>query len=139
MRVATVGLEYKTDDYCNVEEVEKVFINSGIRRPVGDHNRIQKMIENADEIITVRDGQKLIGFLRALTDYSYSCYISDIAVDIAYQGQGIGKKLIKILRDKLGYEEIQYILTSAPKAEGFYEKIGFERADKAFVIKRKKN
>jgi ribosomal protein S18 acetylase RimI-like enzyme len=134
-----VSLEYKIDDCCNVEEVEQVFINSGIRRPVGDHDRIQKMIEHADEIITVRDGHKLIGFLRALTDYSYSCYISDIAVDKDYQGLGIGKELIRILREKLGDEEIQYILTSAPKSVGFYEKIGFEKADKAFVIKRKKN
>jgi ribosomal protein S18 acetylase RimI-like enzyme len=94
---------------------------------------------NRDYIITARDGENLVGFLRAITDYSYCCYISDIAVDKEYQGLGIGKELIRILRDKLGDEEIQYILTSAPKAVGFYERMGFERADKAFVIKRRKN
>lgn len=134
-----MGLQYKTNECCGVKEVEEVFHTSGIRRPVGDNDRIQRMIDNADEIITVRDGERLIGFLRAITDYSYCCYISDIAVDKDYQGQGIGKELIRILRERLGEEEIQYILTSAPKAVGFYEKIGFERADKAFVIKRKKN
>ncbi|WP_342576691.1 GNAT family N-acetyltransferase [Paenibacillus sp. FSL M8-0142] len=134
-----MGLEYKINECCDVTEVEEVFIKSGIRRPIGDSDRIQRMIDNADEIITVRDGKRLIGFLRAITDYSYCCYISDIAVDKDYQGLGIGKELIRILRDRLGEEEIQYILTSAPKAVGFYEKIGFERADKAFLIKRKKN
>jgi ribosomal protein S18 acetylase RimI-like enzyme len=134
-----LGLEYKIIDFCNVNEVKEVFIRSGIRRPVGDMDRIQRMIDNADEIITARDGENLVGFLRAITDYSYCCYISDIAVDKEYQGLGIGKELIRILRDKLGDEEIQYILTSAPKAEGFYERIGFERADKAFIIKRRKN
>jgi ribosomal protein S18 acetylase RimI-like enzyme len=134
-----VGLDFKTNESCNVKEVEEVFNKSGIRRPVGDNDRIQRMIDNADEIITARDGDRLVGFLRAITDYSYCCYISDLAVDKDYQGLGIGKELIRILRYKLGEEEIQYILTSAPKAVGFYEKIGFERAEKAFVIKRKKN
>ncbi|MFD2699585.1 GNAT family N-acetyltransferase [Paenibacillus shunpengii] len=132
-------LEYKINEYCGVKEVEEVFSKSGIRRPVGDGDRIQRMLDNADEVISVRDEGKLIGFLRAITDYSYCCYISDIAVDKDYQGQGIGKELIRMLRERLGEEEIQYILTSAPRAVGFYEKIGFERADKAFVIKRKNN
>jgi ribosomal protein S18 acetylase RimI-like enzyme len=135
----TVNLEYKINDNCMVSEVEEVFIRSGIRRPVGDSDRIQRMIDNADEIITVREGSELVGFLRAITDYSYCCYISDIAVDTDYQGLGIGKELIRILKNKLGEDEIQYVLTSAPKAVGFYERVGFERADKAFVIKRKRN
>jgi ribosomal protein S18 acetylase RimI-like enzyme len=119
--------------------VEDVFIKSGIRRPVGDKARIQRMLDHANEIITARDGENLVGFLRAITDYSYCCYISDIEVDKEYQGLGIGKELIRLLRVKLGDEEIQYILTSAPKAEGFYQKTGFEKADKAYIIKRKRN
>lgn len=134
-----MNLEYVTNDACTVNEVQEVFMRSGIRRPVGDTDRLQRMIDHADEIITARDGDKLVGFLRAITDYSYCCYISDIAVDIDYQGLGIGKELIRILRNKLGEEEVQYVLTSAPNAIGFYEKIGFERNHNAFVLRRKKN
>lgn len=76
-----MDLEYRINDDCIVSEVEEVFIRSGIRRPVGDSDRIQRMIDHADENITVREGSKLVGFLRAITDYSYCCYISDIAVD----------------------------------------------------------
>lgn len=132
-------LIYQTDGVCTPDEVAALFKASGIRRPVRDLGRIQRMIDHADEMITVRDGNRLVGIVRALTDYSYSCYISDLAVDRDYQGLGIGKELIALLRNKLGEEEVQYVLTSAPKAVGFYEKIGFERADKAFVIKRKSN
>ncbi|KOR90224.1 GCN5 family acetyltransferase [Paenibacillus solani] len=134
-----MNLEYIINGACAVNEVQEVFKRSGIRRPVGDTDRVQRMIDNADEIITARDGDKLIGFLRAITDYSYCCYISDIAVDIDYQGSGIGKELIRLLRSKLGEEEVQYVLTSAPKALGFYEKLGFERNHNAFVLRRKKN
>lgn len=44
-----MGLEYKIIDSCTVNEVQEVFMRSGIRRPVGDANRLQRMIENADE------------------------------------------------------------------------------------------
>jgi len=134
-----VELKYRVNDHCTAAEVADVFNKSGIRRPVGDSGRIQRMITNADEIVTAREGDKLIGFLRAITDYSYCCYISDLAVAKEYQGNGIGKKLIRLLIDKLGNEEIKYVLTSAPNATGFYEKIGFERDEQAFVIKRNKN
>ncbi|MGG3279983.1 GNAT family N-acetyltransferase [Paenibacillus solani] len=134
-----MSLEYVINDACTVNEVQEVFMRSGIRRPVGDTDRLQRMIDHADEIITAKDGDRLVGFLRAITDYSYCCYVSDIAVDKDYQGLGVGKELIRLLRSKLGEEEVQYVLTSAPKALGFYEKLGFERNHNAFVLRRKKN
>lgn len=134
-----MDIEYKIEDICHVSEVEEVFNKSGIRRPVGDTDRIQRMIDNADVIVTARNKGRLVGFLRAITDYSYCCYISDIAVVKDHQGLGIGKRLVGLLREKLGDEEVKYVLTSAPKAVEFYRKIGFEAADKAFEIKRRKN
>lgn len=134
-----MNIEYKMTGPLDSSTVSELFARSGIRRPVGDLKRIGRMIEHADELITAWDRDRLVGMLRAVTDYSYCCYISDVAVDRDYQGHGIGRRLIQLLKDKLGEEEIQYVLTSAPKSVGFYEKIGFERADKAFVIKRKVN
>ncbi|TMV45007.1 GNAT family N-acetyltransferase [Paenibacillus mesophilus] len=134
-----MSIVYKMEERADPAAVSDLFARSGIRRPVGDLERIGRMIDHADELITAWDQDRLIGMIRAVTDYSYCCYISDVAVDRDYQGQGIGKRLIQRLKDKLGEEEIQYVLTSAPKSVGFYERIGFERADKAFVIKRKVN
>ncbi|WP_233532458.1 GNAT family N-acetyltransferase [Paenibacillus alkalitolerans] len=134
-----MGIEYYTDRLIEPLQVVEVFRKSGIRRPINDMDRIERMIKNADEVISAWDNGILIGVLRAITDYSYCCFISDIAVDKEYQGRGIGKTLINNLKNKLGNEEIQFVLTSAPIAVEFYEKIGFERADKAFVIKRLKN
>jgi ribosomal protein S18 acetylase RimI-like enzyme len=86
-----VEIEYKINESVRSEVVSELFEKSGIRRPVGDFNRIQRMIDNADEIITAWDTSKLVGIIRAVTDYSYCCYISDLAVDKDYQGYGIGK------------------------------------------------
>ncbi|RKN73006.1 GNAT family N-acetyltransferase [Paenibacillus ginsengarvi] len=135
----TYSITYKTNEPVTAEALSELFEASGIRRPTGDYERLQRMIDNADELFTAWDGERLVGAIRAVTDYSYCCYISDLAVDQNYQGQHIGKQLVGMLIDKLGDEEVQFVLTSAPKAVGFYEQIGFEKADKAFVWKRKRN
>lgn len=132
-------LEYKQNEPVLASELAELFKRSGIRRPYDNHERIQRMIDNANEIISVWDNERLIGILRAITDYSYCCYISDIAVDKEYQGYRIGTMLLDLLLSRLGNEEIKYILTSAPNAIGFYEKYGFERNDNTFIIRRQIN
>jgi ribosomal protein S18 acetylase RimI-like enzyme len=134
-----MNIQYFTDRRIEASQMAEVFSESGIRRPVDDLDRIERMLANADELVTAWHGERLVGLLRAITDYSYCCYISDLAVSGQYQAQGIGKRLIDLLQQKLGNEEVQYILLSAPKAVGFYEKLGLERADKAFIKRRERN
>lgn len=106
------------------------------RRPVKERARIETMVKNADLIVTARDGAgRLVGVSRCLTDFSFCCYCSDLAVDAACQGQGIGARLIEESK-RAGGDQAHFFLLSAPAAVGFYEKIGmtrhpacFERAD----------
>jgi len=132
-----LGIEYSFVKEISPEDVANVFRNSGIRRPYNDLNRIKKMIDNADIIITAWDNKKLVGIARALTDYSYCCYLSDLAVDKDYQKAGIGKHLIELLRNIIG-EEVALILISAPEAMDYYPKIGFEKCERAYIINRKR-
>ena len=79
--------------------------------------------------ITGRDSEKnnkLVGYLRLLTDKAYMFYILDVMVDPDYRKQGIGKKLIG-LTVKHSKEEgfIKIFLTAIPGSEPFYEKFGF--------------
>jgi predicted N-acetyltransferase YhbS len=129
-----IYLDEKTQ---NASEVAEVFKNSIIKRPFEDLERIQRMIDNADILITAWLDGKMIGLARAITDYSYCCYLSDLAVDIRYQKHGIGTELVKHVQTKIG-DECSLVLLSAPGAVEYYPRLGFERADKAFVIKRKK-
>jgi N-acetylglutamate synthase-like GNAT family acetyltransferase len=117
-------------------DVAEVFKKSGIRRPVHDLDRIQRMIDHADMIVTARMNGQLIGIARAITDYSYCCYLSDLAVDANYQRSGIGKELVHYIQEKLG-EEVTLVLVSASNAVDYYPRIGFEKCDKAFLIRRK--
>ena len=79
----------------------------------------------------------MVGVSRSLTDYSYCCYLSDLAVDRAFQGKGIGRELIRRTQAVIG-EEVSLILLSAPGAMSYYPAIGFQPAENAFIIRRKK-
>ena len=57
------------------------------------------MIEHSNLIVTAWDGQLLVGIARSVTDFHYCCYLSDLAVDVAYQRQGIGRQLIQITQE----------------------------------------
>lgn len=133
----TKSLAYKLNTPLRAEEVAEVFRTSGIKRPVDDLIRIQAMIDHADLVLTAWDGDKLVGIARAITDYSYCCYLSDLAVNKAYQKTGIGTELVERLRGHLG-EEVSLLLLSAPEAMEYYPRIGFKRIENAFLIPRVK-
>jgi GNAT superfamily N-acetyltransferase len=130
-------ITYYDDAQITADAVAEVFRSSGIRRPVDDLDRIQRMIDNANLTITAWDGRKLVGIARALTDSSFCCYLSDLAVRAEYQRKGIGKGLVERVREAIG-EEPMLLLLSAPTAMEYYPKIGFEKIDNAFLIQRQR-
>jgi len=108
------------------------------RRPVHDPERIKKMLEHGNVLVTAWDGEKLVGISRALTDFSFCSYLSDLAVDEQYQHKGIGKELVRLTHEVSGHATT-LILLAAPAAEKYYPKIGMDRFDHCFIIKRKIN
>lgn len=109
----------------------------GKRRPINDQDRIQKMLDHGNILITAWSAEKLVGVSRALTDFSFCCYLSDLAVDEAYQHKGIGKQLVKLTHEAAG-ERTQLILLAAPAAEQYYPKIGMKQFKHCFIVDRKK-
>ena len=93
------------------------------------------MIKNSNLIIVASDAGRIAGVSRAITDFAYCCYLSDLAVDKDYQGRGIGKRLVDETRALAGGESM-CLLLSSPEGTGFYEAIGMLRADNAFLYQR---
>lgn len=58
-----------------------------------------------------------------------------VDVDVAYQRQGIGKRLIGETQQRLE-PECMIVLLAAPKANDYYVKLGFERNPRAWMLKR---
>jgi len=130
-------ITYKTNAKLEAHELADLFKSSGIKRPVEDLNRVKNMIDNSNLLVTAWDGEKLVGVARALSDLSYCCYLSDLAVDKEYQNQGIGHELVNEIQKLIG-DESNLVLISAPEAMEYYPKIGFEKAGNAYIIYRKK-
>jgi len=127
-------ITYQIEKDLTIKEFTDVLNKStlGERRPVDEPERILKMLEHGNLIITARENNVLIGVARSLTDYLYCTYLSDLAVDQAYQKQGIGKELIRLT--KMETPKAKLILLSAPKAVEYYPKIGMTKWEQCFVL-----
>jgi predicted N-acetyltransferase YhbS len=132
-----LNIEYKLNKNITSLEFIEVLKNStlGERRPIDDLKTINGMIENADIIVTATIDNKIIGVARAVTDFNYCCYLSDLAVDTKYQKGGIGKELISKVREQLN-NKCKIILLSAPDATEYYPKIGFTQHNSAWTLGR---
>src|SRR6185436_11623386 len=118
-------VEYSTSKSITPDQFIDLLQRSTLaeRRPVHDLQRIQKMLKYGNILITAWDNDLLVGVSRALTDFAFCCYLSDLAVDEAYQKQGIGKELIRLTHEAFG-KQGTLILLAAPKAVEYYPKIG---------------
>jgi N-acetylglutamate synthase-like GNAT family acetyltransferase len=130
-------IQFRINAALKAEDVIEVFKSSGINRPVDDTKRIDAMLKNSNLIISAWNGLELIGIARAVTDYNYCCYLSDLAVKKEHQKSGIGKTLIELTQQTIG-EQTMLLLLSAEPAMEYYPKIGFEKVENGFIIKRKK-
>lgn len=129
-------IKYRSDIVPQAELIIDLYEDAGLKRPVEDEERIHKMYENSNLIITAWDDLVLVGVSRALTDFSYCCYLSDLAVKSSYQKQGIGKKLIDITKQLCG-EQAMLLLLSAPSAISYYPAVGLRKVENGFIIDRK--
>lgn len=127
-------ITYKIENSLNITEFRELLIRStlGERRPIDDKEKLRKMLRNANLVATARDNGRLIGLSRALTDFAFCTYLSDLAVDLDFQKRGIGKELIRLT--KSAAPDAKLILLSAPNAVPYYPKIGMQSFEHCFVL-----
>lgn len=133
------SLTFQLEPMLSVDEFIDVLVRStlGERRPLDDHPTMAGMLQHADLIFTARtsDGV-LVGVARALTDYSFCTYLADLAVDVAYQGRGIGRRLLQETHRAAGLNTT-LILLAAPKAQTYYPHIGLKRHESCWIVERR--
>jgi predicted N-acetyltransferase YhbS len=129
-------IQYRDDASLTVPVAIDLYNRStlGARRPVHRPDIFAGMLQNANLTVTAWDGGRLIGISRTLTDFTYVAYLSDLAVDTEYQNKGIGRQLIAETRARLK-PECMIVLLSAPQANEYYPKVGFEHHPRAWVLK----
>lgn len=133
-------IRYALEPQLSPEEFIDVLRRSTLaeRRPVDDAETIRRMLAHADLLCTARtDAGLLVGVARALTDFGFCTYLSDLAVDAAHQRQGIGKELIRRTHEAAGLHTT-LILLSAPRAATYYPHIGMVKHESCWIIPRQK-
>jgi len=131
-------ITYRSDVKISPDQFIDVLTRSTLaeRRPVHDRNKIEDMLRHGNILVTAWAGDLLVGVSRALSDFSFCCYLSDLAVDESFQKKGIGKQLIHETHAVSGLHT-SLILLAAPKAANYYPKIGMERFTDCFLIRKK--
>ena len=132
-----MDITYQQEPGLDPAEFIDVLVRSTLaeRRPVHDADTIHGMLAHADLILTARAGGLLVGVSRALTDFHYCTYLSDLAVDEKFQGRGIGKELLHRTHEAAGLHT-GLILLAAPKAQTYYPHIGMTRHESCWIIAR---
>ena len=110
-------IEYRVGNKLDLDEVIELYRASTLseRRPVDERERMGEMVRNANLVITAWHGTLLVGIARSITDFAYCTYLSDLAVRVSHQKQGIGKELVRLTKRESG-SKTSVILLSAPKA-----------------------
>jgi GNAT superfamily N-acetyltransferase len=128
-------ITYQTGNVQDLDVVIELYHAStlGERRPIDDRDRMAGMLKNANLVITAWDGSILVGISRALSDFCYVTYLSDLAVRVSYQRKGIGKELIRRTQSA-GGPKAALVLLAAPAAEHYYPHIGFTHMPQAWLL-----
>ena len=116
----------KPADY---EAVQQFLAKNGWGKRVADAEKFRKMMENASRTVVAFEGEKVIGFARALCDDVSNGYIGTVAVAEDRRGQGVGRELIeKIIGNDTN---ITWVLRAGRGSEKFWKKMGFSVSEVA--------
>ncbi|MDB9540507.1 GNAT family N-acetyltransferase [Anabaenopsis tanganyikae CS-531] len=83
-------------------------------------------IANSDPVISICDGEQLIGFARATSDGIYRATIWDVVIHPDYRGTGLGRKLVETVLSHPRVRRVERVYLMTTHQQEFYEKIGFQ-------------
>lgn len=131
------AIVYRDDVVLDAAQFKDILNRSGLaaRRPVDDPARLARMLSAYTLVLTAWEGDLLVGVSTLWTDYAFTAYLADLAVDLRLQKQGIGKELIRRSCEAVG-PQVTLLLLAAPAAAGYYPKIGMERFNDCFIRRR---
>ncbi len=128
-------IRYKVNVELDIEDVCRLYDDSGLARPTGDLLRMTEMYVNSPLVVSAWAGEKLIGIARTLTDFAWASYLADLAVAKEFQEKGIGRELFEITKREIGSGSM-LLLISVPEAQDFYTRMGLEKETFALISRR---
>lgn len=121
------------DDY---QQVKDLLAAVGMEKGGAEESRLRRMISNADRTAGAWDGERLVGFARALCDEAFNGYIGTVCVHPDYQRQGIGTQLVNEITEDS--PEITWVLRAGRSSGPFWKKQGFAASEIAMERPRRR-
>jgi GNAT superfamily N-acetyltransferase len=89
---------------------------------------VERLVREAQRVVGLYDGERLVGFCRAVTDGVAFVYLADVYVLPEYRGRGLGLALVREMVEQGPYADRRWILHTQD-AHRLYEKLGFAPPD----------
>ncbi|MFN8109996.1 MAG: GNAT family N-acetyltransferase [Thermoleophilia bacterium] len=90
-----------------------------------DPTRLRIAIEHSSFNVVALDGERVIGYARAMSDEAFAVYIADILVAPDRQREGIGRALTEAILEHYPIDRFHHqVLIAERGAEGFYRRLG---------------
>ena len=113
--------------------IATLYRRAPLLRKTDNPEALRRSFEQSSLVLSLWEADRLVGLARVLTDGEQMSYLCDLAVEPDLQGSGVGKRLIdEILRRCAGTE---LVLRDSNISTGFYERLGFEPVENAWVRK----
>ena len=128
-------ISYKEEKQVSRNDLLRLYGNANWTAYTENPEKLEKAVTQSLRTITARNGEKLVGIIRAVGDGETILYIQDIIVDTDHKRKGIGKKLMELLCSAFPDVRQKVLLTDDnPETRGFYEALGFESCDAGKLV-----
>ena len=125
--------KYTEEKIFTQEQVQELFLS--VNWVSGNYpERLYKALMNSSTVLTVWDGDRLVGLIRVLDDTEMLAQIHYVLVHPDYQGRGIAGKMIEHIKEK--YKNFFYIeaMPEDKNNVSFYQKHGFTLMENGAAI-----
>ncbi len=131
-------IHYRDDHEVDLDQLTVLFNSVGWERRTADRDRLAQLVHGSLYVVSAWEGDRLVGFARAISDGAFNAYISTVAVLPEYQKRGIGRELIRRLLD--GRDHLQFVLHANDNAYPFYLHLdlGFKPFENVLVRPRQR-
>ena len=93
---------------------------------------VERLVREAQRVVGLYRGERLVGFCRAVTDGVAFAYLADVYVLPEFRGRGLGVELVREMVERGPYANLAWLLHTSD-AHGLYKKFGFGKPDRKLM------
>ena len=127
---------YKEFDSSLITRVKEIYELEGWRAYLNNDEKLIRAFDNSLYLLGAFDGEELVGFVRCVGDGEHILLVQDLIVDKAYQKQGIGTTLFKMVWDK--YKDVRMFQVNTNLEDEvdnrFYKSMGMKPLEEGHMI-----